>query len=119
MGADENEDLSPEMMRAAEAMSKLSPIDPPKDLVTRTLALISASYKPVKRVFWLLRPITHPLARIAAAAVIIFSFALMIDMNLADPLGSRIESLIIGRQTADRFEGLLDRVLVREGQSYS
>lgn len=118
MGADNYDDLSPELARLGKAVEHLPKDAPPADLVARTLSRISAGYRPIKRVFWLLRPITHPLARVAAAAIIIAAFAPMTDMNLADPLGARIEARIIGSETADRFEGFLDSVLYRHG-SYS
>jgi len=117
MGVHED-DLSPELARLGDSVAKLPRETPPADLVTRTLNRISAGYKPVKRVFWMLRPITNPLARVVAAAMIIAALAPMIDMNVADPLGRKIESNIIGRETADRVEGFLDGVL-RHGDSYS
>ena len=114
-----HEDLDPELAKVGEAAANVPYEGPPADLVSRTLARISSGVIPVKRVFWMLRPITHPLARIAAAALIIFAFAPMLDINLADPLGSRIEARIIGSKTAAHIEGLLDRVLTSQGNSYS
>lgn len=118
---DGREQLSdPRLLKAGNAVARLSRPTPPPDLVGRTLARIAAGYKPVKRVFWMLRPITNPLARIAAVAAIICTLTPMTDLNLADPLGRNIENKIIGRQGTDRLEGIVDSILVRNGTpSYS
>jgi hypothetical protein len=118
MGDHENDDLSPELARLGEQVANLPGETPPSDLVARTLSRISTSYKPVKRVFWMLRPITNPLARVAAAAMIIAGLAPMMDMNVAEPLGAKIEASIIGREAADQVEDFIDGML-RPGKTYS
>ncbi len=118
MGDHENDDLSPELARLGEQVANLPGVTPPADLVARTLSRISSSYKPVKRVFWMLRPITNPLARVAAAAMIIAGLAPMMDMNVAEPLGAKIEASIIGREAADHVEDFIDGML-RPGKTYS
>lgn len=113
-----NIDLSdPRLARMGEALSNLPRPTPPPDLVARTLARIASQYKPVKRVIWLLRPITHPLARVAAAAVIIYTLTPMTDLDMADPIGRNIEQSVIGRQGTDKLEGFVDNLLVRNGPS--
>ncbi|HYG75885.1 MAG TPA: hypothetical protein VEK08_12855 [Planctomycetota bacterium] len=104
-----------ELARVGESLARLSPEKPPHDLVARTLERISQEYKPVKRVFFLLRPITHPLARLAAAATIILTLSPLTDITVADHLGSNIESRIIGRHATDRIELFVDKLLVRNG----
>lgn len=118
--ADNNDDfLTPELARIGASIEKLSHDDPPSDLVARTMAHISQRCKPVKKIFWMLRPITHPLARVAAAAMIIFALTPMTDLNLADPLGAGIERNIIGSRTAENVENFLDRLLVRYTPDYT
>jgi len=97
------------------AISRMSLETPPPDLVTRTLARISERCQPVKRVFILLRPIYHPLARLGAAAAIILALSPLTDIATADKLGAKIESRIIGRQVTDRIEMFVDGLLVRHG----
>jgi len=109
----EPDDLA--LRRAGEAVARLAPVEPPPDLVARTLARVAAGCKPVKRAFWLFRPIFNPLARLAAAAAIILLLAPMTDLNLATPLGRRIEERIIGRHVTDHLEGFIDGLLVRNG----
>jgi hypothetical protein len=106
---------SPELAAAARAVSGLSVPNPPADLAARTHARVVSSCAPFKRVFWLLRPITHPVARLAAAAVIIFGLAPLADLDAADIWGRRIEERIIGRKMADRIEGMVDNMLVING----
>ncbi len=113
----ESDDLSPELARVGKAVASLPMETPPSDLVARTLSRISAGCKPVKRVFWLLRPITHPLARVAAAAMIMAALAPMIGMNVADPLGRRIESSITGSKTTDHVEDFIDGMMRRNPYS--
>lgn len=105
----------PALRRAGEAVEQLPPVTPPPDLVARTLERIAAGYRPVKRVFWLFRPIFNPVARFAAAAAIVVVLLPMTDLNLATPLGSRIEDGIIGRDATDDIEDFVDGLLVRNG----
>lgn len=101
----------PKLIRAGEAVARLPHPQPPEGLAARTLARISSSYKPVKRVFWMLRPITHPLARVAAAALIIYTLFPMTDVDLGARLGMQIEQNIMGHTVGDRVEAFVDGVL--------
>ena len=100
-----------DLAHLGEKLAHLSSPKPPSRLVSRTLARISAQCKPIKRVFWMLRPITNPLARIVAAATIIYALAPMTDLDWADPLGARIEQHL-GRHTTDNIEGFVDNMLI-------
>jgi hypothetical protein len=110
-----NENATDALRRAGEAVSNLPPVEPPTDLVARTMATIAAGYKPVKRAFWLFRPIINPVARFAAAAVIILALLPMADLTLATPLGTKIEDKVIGSDAADDIEDFVDGLLVRNG----
>lgn len=113
---DGNEILNdPALARAAQAVAGLPRAEPPGDLAVRTMRRISAECQPVKKVVWLLRPITNPIARLAAAAVIIFTLTPMTDLDMAEPLGSGIQNRIIGQRMAERFETFVDRLLVMNG----
>jgi hypothetical protein len=109
----DNPNLSdPQLVRAGEAVARLSRPQAPAGLAARTLARISQQYKPIKRVFWMLRPITHPIARIAAAALIIYALAPMTDMDIASRLGVQIERHVLGSVVEDHVEALVDNVLI-------
>ena len=102
--------LNPEQARAAEAIAGLSRSEPPVGLAQRTLNRL-AEVKPIKRAVWFLRPITNPVARVAAAALIVFTLSPMTDLNWADSLGQRIEQSV-GSRVADGFESFVDGILV-------
>ena len=104
----------PVLRGAGEAVARLAAVEPPPGLAARTLARLTAGCQPVKRAFWLFRPIFNPLARLAAAAAIIFLLAPMTDLNMATPLGMRIEG-VIGVRATDHLEGFIDSLLVRNG----
>ena len=113
MNHDEPNLSDPELVRAGEAVARLSRPSAPAGLAARTLARISQQYKPMKRVFWMLRPITHPIARIAAAALIIYALAPMTDLDIASRLGVQIEKHVLGQALEDHVEALVDNVLIR------
>lgn len=109
----DTDDLNdPTLMRAGDAVARLSRPQAPAGLAARTLARISERL-PVKKVFWMLRPITHPIARIAAAALIIYALAPLTDMDIASRLGSQIEQHVIGRTLGDHVEAFVDGVLIQ------
>lgn len=114
-------DLNDETLRrAADAVGALPKAEPPADLASRTVARVVKECRQFQRRVWLLRPITHPLARFAAAALIILTLTPMTSLNIAAPLGSKIEERIIGRQMTDRIEDFVDGLLVIHGPaSYS
>ena len=101
----------PTLEQAGEAVARLSRPLPPAGLAARTLARISGSCAPVKRIFWMLRPITHPIARIAAAALIIYTLAPMTDMEIGSHLGSQLEEHVLGSTVEDPVEHFVDGVL--------
>lgn len=113
----ENDDfeLTDELRRAGDAIAGLPRDEAPPGLAARTVARVTSECRSIRWVFWLLRPITHPLARVAAAALIVLVLFPMTSVNLASPLGTRIEERIIGRKMADRIEGLVDTLLVQYG----
>jgi len=107
--ADELND--PKLKAAAEAVENLPRPEPRAGLTARTLQRISAGYKPVKKVYFLLRPITHPLARIAAAAVIIYALAPMTDIDFGSKAGSFVEQHILGPSVSDRIDNFVNGML--------
>ncbi len=108
----------PKLIRAGESVARLSRPQPPAGLAARTLARISASYqKPIKKVFWMLRPITHPVARVAAAAMIIYALAPMTDLDVASQLGVQIERHVTGHVFENHVEALVDSVISSPGDS--
>jgi hypothetical protein len=106
-----------DLAAAAQAVATMPAPEVPSDLAARTQARVIAKSAPFKRMFWLLRPITHPIARVAAAAMIIFGLAPLTDLETADVLGRRIEERIIGSKMTDRIEGMVDTLLVLNGTS--
>ena len=108
----------PKLIRAGELVARLSRPSAPAGLAARTLARISASYqKPIKKVFWMLRPITHPVARVAAAAMIIYALAPMTDLDVASRLGVQIERHVTGHVFENHVEALVDSVISSPGDS--
>jgi len=100
----------PRLVKAGEAVAGLSRPQAPAGLAARALARISSAM-PVKKVFWMLRPITHPVARIAAAALIIYTLAPLTDIELGSKLGSQIEQHVTGSSLEDPVEHFVDGVL--------
>ena len=107
----------PKLIRAGESVARLSRPSAPAGLATRTLARISAQCKPIKKVFWMLRPITHPVARVAAAAMIIYALAPMTDLDVASQLGVQIERHVTGHVFENHVEALVDSVISSPGDS--
>jgi len=101
----------PKLLRAGDAVARMSRPSAPSGLAARTLARISARF-PVKRVFWMMRPITHPVARIAAAALIIYTLAPLTDLDFASKLGAELEQHVFGKRVEDRVEAFVDGVLI-------
>jgi hypothetical protein len=114
MHQDEPNLTDPRLLRAGAAVARLSRPDAPAGLAARTLARISEQYQPIKRVFWMIRPITHPVARIAAAALIIYALAPMTDLDIASRLGVQIEQHVLGASLENHVEALVDNVLIRQ-----
>src|SRR4051812_30383626 len=110
-----NEFADPKLNQAGEAIRSLARPQAPRDLASRTLARVMAELAPVKRKWLVLRPITHPVARVLAAASIMMVLFPMTTLDVADPLGSRIEERIVGANVVNRVENFVDRILVRTG----
>ncbi|HYF47902.1 MAG TPA: hypothetical protein VEJ63_00735 [Planctomycetota bacterium] len=111
---DEALELNADQLRAANAVAALKHEEPPQGLAGRTLSRIAES-QPVKRVFFMLRPITHPIARVAAAALIILSIVPIADVETATALGQRIEERITGAKVTERVERIVDKLLAYQG----
>jgi hypothetical protein len=118
--SEEKFDLSDsKLLEAGQAVARLSRPRVPSDLASRTLARIAQS-KPLRKTMLVLRPITNPLARVAAAAGIMLALFPMTDMDVAESLGSHIESRVVGPKVVDRVENLVDGLLLRVNyQGYS
>lgn len=110
---DDNDGLNDELRALGAEVGGLPSVEPLAGLAARTLDRVRQECKPVKKVFFMLRPITNPIARLSAAAAIVFLVLSLADMDTADRLGSRIEQRILGRAMTDRVEGIVDNLLVR------
>jgi len=110
-----NDFLDPELRRMGEAVAGLSRPKPPSDLASRTMSRVLNECRTVRRRWLMVRPITNPVARVLAAASIMLILFPMTTMDLAAPLGARIEERITGHEAVNRFEQIVDRLLVRSG----
>lgn len=128
-----NENLTPDLQRASEAVERLPKPQPPADLADRTLArieaglsrqdiadlpaseprLVSASALGPRR-SWLMRKITNPLARVAAVLLLVTMLGLVVNLDTGERIG-RISENILGEKTTDRIERFLDHVFVALG----
>lgn len=106
--------LEPELQLAGSAVARLSRPKVPAGLLERTLDC-AALIKPLRKKLWLLRPITHPLARVAAVAMLMSMVATapLTDMDTVDSVGRRVEYSVVGTKNVDRFEQLMDGVLAK------
>lgn len=114
----ENPELNDELLNIGRQIEALPHPQPPKSLVARTLACIEKTVdirivQPVKKVWWL-RPITHPIARLVAALLLISTLALLADIDRAERVG-QFMSRLMGARTTERLEVLVDRVLLSFG----
>jgi hypothetical protein len=105
-------DLDENLLRLGDSISGLSRPTPPAGLAARTMAHIQANLKPAKRVFWLLQPITNPVARVAAAAAIVAMLFPLTDFETGATLGRGIENRL-GARVTDSIESMVDNVLVQ------
>lgn len=123
-----------ELERAGAAVRKLDRPAPPADLAERTLARIAAAEAepaaasapaagtvqrrpapaPERTRSWWLRRITNPAARMAAMLFLMVLLGLVVNLDTGERIGRASERLL-GAQTTDRIERLLDRVLVAVG----
>lgn len=114
----ENDDGLSDLGKLGSRISALSRPTPPANLAAKTVAFVQANCPPKKRSFWLFRSITHPAARVAAAAVIVMILSPLTDLETAASLGTRIEQRIIGPHVMDKLEVFMDPVL-QTGDNYS
>lgn len=106
--------FEPRLLKAANAVANLPRIPVPAGLAARTLARIDAALPLTpRRRAWILRPITNPFARCAAAAAILLLLAPLSDLEFARNMGAKIESDLVGQRVVDRMENIMDDVLPR------
>lgn len=129
----EHEELPHELKRVGEAVGRLPKPQPPGDLADRTLARIEAglSDRDIRdlpppeearagkaiagpRRSWLLRKITHPLARVAAMLLLVVMLGLVVNLDTGERIGRMSENLL-GAQATDHIERFLDNVFVALG----
>ena len=110
--------VNPRLLEAGDAVARLPRIPAPPGLAARTLARINTAMllTPRKRA-WILRPITNPFARCAAAAAILLLLAPLSDLEFARNMGSKIESDLVGQRVVDHVEDIMDDVLPRSAAS--
>ena len=112
MSEQRNEWLEPELQTTGRSVARLSRPKAPAGLLARTLEK-AALIKPLRRKILLLRPITHPLARIAAAAMLM-SMAMTVplaDLDTVEKVGWRIEHNVVGTKAVDHLEPIMLGVL--------
>jgi hypothetical protein len=110
----EHDAAGPDMDRLGERIAGLSRPTPPANLAARTMAHIQSNLQPAKRVFWMWRPITNPVARMAACAAIVAMLFPLTDFETGANLGNGIERRI-GSRVAESIESMVDRVLISTG----
>lgn len=114
----ENTEFSDELRNIGRRIEALPHPQPPKGLVARTLACIEKTaelrvVQPIKKSWWL-RPITHPIARLVAALLLISTLAFFADIDRAERVG-QFMSRLMGARATERLEVLVDRVLLSFG----
>ena len=112
MNEDNDTWLTPELQKTGRAVAGMSRPKVPQGLLERTLER-AALIKPLRKKLLLFRPITHPLARIAAVVMLMsmVASAPLTDLDTVDTVGKRIEYSVVGTKNVDRFESLMDNVL--------
>lgn len=121
MSENNNDWLEPGLQTTGHSVARLSRSKAPAGLIERTLEKV-ALVKPLRRKLLLFRPITHPLARIAAVAMLM---SMVVTVPLTDPdtvetVGRRVEYNVVGTKAVDRFEQLMDGLLVNiNSEGYS
>ena len=114
MSGNNNDWLEPELQTAGRSVARLGRTKAPAGLIERTLEK-AALIKPLRKKLLLFRPITHPLARVAAVAMLM---SMVMTVPLTDPdtvetVGRRIEYNVVGTKAVDRFEQLMDGLLAK------
>ncbi|MEI6234595.1 MAG: hypothetical protein WCT04_16190 [Planctomycetota bacterium] len=112
---DHNTDwLNAELRKTGRAVAALSRTKAPASLFERTLEA-AAQIKPIRQKLLMLRPITHPLARFAAAAMLMsmVATAQVTDLDTVESVGRKVEYSVVGSKNVDRFEQFMDTVLAK------
>lgn len=121
----EGEELPPELLALGETVGRLPRSEPPADLGKRTLDRVAAelpaggvgaseSRSKIRTLPWWIRPITNPIARVAAAVALISTLGLFGNLDTAERVGLLTER-VIGENTTDQLEKFVDRVLLTYG----
>ena len=106
------------LLEAGQAVARLPRAQIPEGLAARTLARVAAAMPlSVRKRIWILRPITNPFARCAAAAAILLLLVPLSDLDFARAVGIKIEDNVVGRRVVDRMENIMDDVLPRGAPS--
>jgi hypothetical protein len=115
-------ELLRELLAAGQAVGRLPSAEPPAGLAEHTLArleregLVARPGKPSAWRWWI-RPITHPLARLAAALVLFSALGVLGNVETAERVGRFFEGLI-GPRATDRLEVWVDRMLLCLGPDF-
>lgn len=104
-----HDEIDEKLLAVGHSVARLSRPAAPEGLAARTLARVASA---TRRRIWILRPITNPFARIAAAAAILMVVLPLSDLEFAQNVGTGIEQRVGGRMV-DRVEMLMDDVLPR------
>ena len=113
----ENE-LEPELLAAGRSVARLRRAKAPAGLLDRTLERL-AKFPAERPKMWILRPITHPMARFAAAAMLMAMVHSFTYPDVASAVGSRIEHNIVGSKMVDRVEQIVDEIVPSNAEGYS
>jgi hypothetical protein len=121
----EGEALPPELLALGETVGRLPRSEPPTDLGKRTLDRVAAELPAIEvgaseakfrisMLPWWIRPITNPIARVAAAVALVSTLGLFGNLDTAERVGILTER-VIGEGTTDQLEKIVDRVLLTYG----
>ncbi len=108
----ENKDapFKPELQATGDTVARLRRSVAPRDLIARTLERASL-IKPLRKKLLILRPITHPLARIAAVVMLMAMTVPLTDLDVVDAVGNRIEHNVVGTNVMNHVENLVDGIV--------
>ncbi|MCZ7644083.1 MAG: hypothetical protein M5U26_02195 [Planctomycetota bacterium] len=116
------DELTPQERELGEALGRLPRPIPPADLTARTVARVraegsrqpgSAEPKAPTRVWWQ-RPITSPIARAAAAIVLVAALVLVTAPRTSERIGVFFSHLL-GERNTEKLDLFVDRVLIAIG----
>lgn len=120
-------DLPPELRELGDKVARLPRPVVPAGLAARTMARLAPELGEAARVphaerrhpawrFWI-NPITHPAARLAAAAFLLAITASLGNVNTAERVGRFFEGLM-GTRATERVEVWVDRMLLSLGPDF-